>query len=246
MRCTDLFAEEKIMGFLASLTPEQRVAFAALTSPTSTPIDEPASLFSTPPPPLPVGKFYHPGASAAAPPEVTLLATLMTIHFGADNIKGLQRWVLDVEHETARVQRLRRHGEVWAPPPGSSLWANGGQILGPYDQAVSVRMGKGGVVETAAKVLSSWQAVEGCSSPLRERYSGRHRLVPHPDQGQRQGAPAQGPRARQVGQRVGEARVRHPGGGRALALPRPAPPVVHLRQRGRVHVRPEADEGRAL
>ena len=84
-----------------------------------------------------------------------MLAVLITIHYGND-IRGLQRWVLDAETEKERAERMARHNEVWAPPPNSGLWATGGNILRPLDEATSVRMGKSGVVETAANVVSSW------------------------------------------------------------------------------------------
>eukprot|EP00966_Prymnesium_polylepis_P335576 7390928-Prymnesium_polylepis.1 len=73
----------------------------------------------------------------------------------------MQSWVLDAEKENERAERMTRFGEVWAPPPKSGAWANGGHILGPLNAATSVRLGKSGIVETAVKVVSSWE--EGAS-----------------------------------------------------------------------------------
>jgi hypothetical protein len=74
--------------------------------------------------------------------------------------RGVQSWVLDVEKENERAERLVRAGEVWAPPPNNSVWATGGRVLGPMNKAISVRMGKSGILETAVKVVTSWEEGE--------------------------------------------------------------------------------------
>ena len=160
------FAIEKLFGFLETLSPEQRVAFEDMTSPIAQGGNDSTNLFATPPvAPVAADKFYNLGSSAAAAPEVLVLAVLMALHYG-ENIRGLQRWVIDAETEMDRAVRMAQHGEVWAPapPPNNGLWATGGAILGPLDAATGVRMGKSGIVETAANVVSSNGDIPGAST----------------------------------------------------------------------------------
>ena len=117
------------------------------------------------PSPVPLDdKFYCVCHCAANQTEVLLLATLLVIHFNKPREDGLTlaTWLKGVSTDAVRIDRL---GYRWVPL-ATGDWNSKGLIQSELEKSLRTDVivsGGDGAVETAARVVQTWQASHGAA-----------------------------------------------------------------------------------
>ena len=152
---SDTFSIGKMLSFLDSLTPEQRIMYEQLGAPMGvSPPDFNAEETPPPSPPPPSEtRWFLLESSRATETEVLLLATLLAISLCKED---LDEWLAAVEKD----ERTATLSDEWAPMSKGDWHPVHGVIQSRLDAALRQKIivdGGGGAIETASQVLASWR-----------------------------------------------------------------------------------------
>ena len=106
------------------------------------------------------GPWYATGHASATATEVLGMAVLLAIYF--------ERKSSDRNEAGARQDRCNNQqdlGSLWAPLADSATWSVNGEILKPLKEAVSVRLGPSGVVQSASEIIAAWPHEQSAVTP---------------------------------------------------------------------------------
>ena len=151
---TTAFTSGKLLSFMETLSPEQRVLFEQLGAPMGVePPDLGVDMMDTGQGAVRDEAFYNLKPSVASQAEVFVLSTLLVASKGR---KDLDKWLLEAETDRPRMDKL---GDEWAPLPNSVTWNSQGKILLSLESSLKQYVqadGGNGTIETVARIAELW------------------------------------------------------------------------------------------